>query len=184
MLFSTIFNPFSLLMGLRLLSGVTASPMTESELSLDARSVDTDTSSLVARDLNVDQIGALNYHNARRKQLGIPPLVWDTELEAAAQKYVQSLADTQARYIISRINTRFDQGENSKLLIFFPNEKINNPMTTAAWYWMGGVTNYKNYGGKNKYDLRHQGDGADYYTQAIWRATTKVGIATARQAMR
>jgi hypothetical protein len=103
MLFSTIFNPSFLLMGLQLLSGVMASPIEES------------TGSLVARDLALDQSKALAGHNGRRRQLGIAPLVWDTELEAAAQKYVHSLADTKARYIISPVTTRMDQGENSRV---------------------------------------------------------------------
>lgn len=114
MLFSTIFNPTSLLMGLQLLSGVMASPIKESEISVDARSIE---GSLVVRDLTVDQTQALAYHNVRRKVLGIAPLVWDTELEAAAQKYVQSLADTKAPYasVISKLSTRPDQGENSRV---------------------------------------------------------------------
>ena len=73
-----------------------------------------DTGSLVARDLTWDQSQALAGHNGRRRQLGIAPLVWDTGLEAAAQKYVQSLADTKAQYIISPVTTRMDQGENSR----------------------------------------------------------------------
>ncbi|KAH7193801.1 CAP domain-containing protein [Fusarium flagelliforme] len=167
MLFSTIFNPSSLLMGLQLLSGVMASPIEES------------TGSLVARDLTLDQSKALAAHNGRRRQLGIAPLVWDTGLEAAAQKHVQSLADTKARYIISPVTTRMDQGENSRAFTWTPGYKLDYPMERAASGWIDGQGNYKNYGG-NKYNLMHQPDGADYFTQAVWRATTKVGIATAR----
>lgn len=101
-------------MGLQLLSGVMASPIQESDISVDARRVDTDTGSLAARDLTWDQSQALALHNGRRKVLGIAPLVWDTGLEAAAQTYVQSLADTKASNIISKIPTRPDQGENSR----------------------------------------------------------------------
>ncbi|KAJ4027948.1 hypothetical protein NW752_000199 [Fusarium irregulare] len=133
---------------------------------------------LVARDLTWDQSQALAGHNGRRRQLGIAPLVWDAGLEAAAQKYVQSLADTKAQYIISPVTTRMDQGENSRAFTVSPGKKMDNPLTSATQNWIDGQGNYKNYGG-NKYNLRHQPDGADYFTQAVWRATTKVGIATA-----
>ncbi|KAJ4122718.1 hypothetical protein NW768_010158 [Fusarium equiseti] len=178
MLLSTIFNPSSLLMGLQLLSGVMASPIKESETSVDVRSVDTDTGPLVARDLTWDQSQALAFHNSRRKTLGIGPLVWDTELEAAAQKFVQSLADTRAQNIISKLNTRWDQGENSRAFTVWPGDTMKNPLTKASGAWLDGQYNYKNYGG-NKFNILHQPNGADYFTQAVWRATTKVGIATA-----
>ena len=71
-------------MGLQLVSEVMASPMES-------------TGALVARDLTWDQSQALAGHNGRRRQLGIAPLVWDTGLEAAAQKHVQNLADTKAQ---------------------------------------------------------------------------------------
>ncbi len=112
----------------------------------------------------------LAYHNVERATAGVPPLLWDADLEAAATLYASSMAAT-ARFNHSTKASRPDQSENLWWGLkgaFFPEQMVRSWTAGRAYFQPGAFPFVSRTG--NWMHVSH-------YTQVIWRTTTKVGCA-------
>ncbi|GJD03479.1 SCP-like extracellular protein [Colletotrichum higginsianum] len=120
--------------------------------------------------LTADQQRALDLHNTYRAEVGSPPLTWDAGLAESAQAWANHL--TTVGSLVHDTNTG-GQGENLAL----QSGGTNTYYANGVQRWLNekslydgqpirreGTPNYQNYG---------------HYTQAVWKSTTKVGLALA-----
>jgi uncharacterized protein YkwD len=117
----------------------------------------------------------LEAHNAERRAVAVPDLVWSDRLAADAAVWAQHLA------VLGRLQ-HASRGEN-------PDEGENLWMGTAGAYavqdmvagWAGEKSGFHN--GVFP-DVAANGSWSDvgHYTQMIWKTTTAVGCATASSA--
>jgi hypothetical protein len=115
---------------------------------------------------------ALDFHNKVRADVGVPPLVWSTQLAAYAQEWADHLVDEGGRTIYHRPEKSKkgkDYGEN----IFWGYGGNYSPLDASKdWY-----SEIKKYVYRPKPDTL---DGTGHYTQMVWRITKMVGIGIAR----
>ncbi|KAJ4250211.1 hypothetical protein NW762_012026 [Fusarium torreyae] len=166
----------SILLGLPLISGVAAGPITGA-----------DSGTLVSRALTTDQQSALDAHNVVRAtiwdkgtlprpptsktKIPIPPLVWDDQLEAGALKWAQTLA-TSGKLVHSGT---FGLGETI--------ERISDSaagtdfLTQATKIWIAKKKDFSPVEG----NLFNPAAGLYIhpFTQTVWRDTKRVGMAWA-----
>ena len=117
----------------------------------------------------------LDSHNSVRAQSGVPPLIWNRELAMQAQEWAEFLAG-QGRMIHATREQRRHAGEN---------------------LWMGAAGTYsaefmvqafvaekRNFRPGTFPEVSATGQWRDvgHYTQIVWRDTTDVGCAVARNA--
>ncbi len=112
----------------------------------------------------------LAVHNRERASLGIPPLVWDPALAAAASAYGRQLIPL-GKLRHSPADSRLGQGENLW-------------MGTHGAYALermaqGWAEEKRIFRAGNFPEVSTSGKWADvgHYTQMIWRRTTRVGCA-------
>jgi pathogenesis-related protein 1 len=110
-------------------------------------------------------------HNRARRAVGVPPLVWSTELSAYAQDWAGFLAanscELHHRFELQREDGR-SYGEN-----LFAQGYSG---AFAGWDPSGGVRDWV--GEKNLYPggpLGKDWHSAGHYTQVVWRASRRVG---------
>ncbi|KAK9419694.1 putative CAP domain-containing protein [Seiridium unicorne] len=117
--------------------------------------------------LTYDQWNALNIHNGWRRGRNLRPLVWDSVLQQDAQNWANHLA-----YIDRMVhsNQRGSEGENLAWI-----SGGGNPLTISTNMWMAES---KSYWGQIIPSGNFEGYG--HYTQAMWRSTSRVGMASAR----
>ncbi|KAI2634498.1 glycoside hydrolase family 128 protein [Xylaria nigripes] len=122
--------------------------------------------------LTADQKKALDAHNSKRKEKGVPPLAWDAAIAKSAQDWAKHMAQT-GKFEHSSGDQRPNQGEN----IAWVSSSGDEPLSSATSMWLGEEKNYHG-------EPIGQGDFANYghYTQCLWKSTTKVGIASATDA--
>jgi len=127
--------------------------------------------------LTPDQSHALKIHNDAREAASKqhshprPQLVWDTHLEAEAMKWAQHLVAQNKGLQHSTGGERPGQGEN---LYWVSGGGGGNILANASQAW---VDESKNYHGEKV--GRGNFESYGHYTQVIWPATTKVGVAEA-----
>ena len=125
-----------------------------------------------AQRLNsVDTRAALGVHNALRRDVGTPPLVWSDDLARHAARYAGHLAARNCRL-------RHDdspQGENLYAAWESPELLPKQPLEDASLAWGEEITAYRG-------QPIGQGRFTEYghYTQMIWKDTREVGLASAR----
>ncbi|KAK2027953.1 PR-1-like protein [Colletotrichum zoysiae] len=122
--------------------------------------------------LTADQQKALDLHNSCRAEVGNGPVAWDEELVKSAQAWANNLAKTGSFYHDPNPG---GQGEN----LYMVTGSTSNELfySSAVQSWLDEKPKYNNQpitdkGSPNYHDYGH-------YTQAIWKGTYKVGIATA-----
>lgn len=112
-------------------------------------------------------------HNAARRDVGAPALLWDGALVASAQKYADKLS-ASGRFEHDPANSGYDaQGENLWLGTrgaFSYDEMVNAWIDERQYFKKGPFPDNSQTG--NWGDIGH-------YTQIIWPTTTKVGCALA-----
>jgi hypothetical protein len=111
-------------------------------------------------------------HNAERARAGVPPLVWDNVLGAAAAEYARQMAFT-GRFAHSDRSQRRGTGENLWMGThgaFSVEAMIGGWASEKGWFRAGNFPNVSSTG--NWEDVGH-------YTQMIWPTTTSVGCALA-----
>ncbi|KAI8964540.1 glycoside hydrolase family 128 protein [Daldinia sp. FL1419] len=125
----------------------------------------------IAAALSPDQQKALDLHNNKRRGKGLPSLAWDNQLAKNAEDYAKHLAQI-GRLEHSSGDQRPNQGENLAMA-----SSSGTPLAMSANMWLGEEKNYHN-------EPIGQGDFGSYghYTQCLWRSTTKVGMASAKDA--
>lgn len=115
---------------------------------------------------------ALDFHNKVRKDVGVEPLEWSSELAAFAQAWAENLANNDCEMKHRPRSGEWIQkyGEN----IFWGSGGSYTALYASEdWYseikdYTYATLSYDNWG------------GTGHYTQMVWRNTTKVGIGIAR----
>ncbi len=110
---------------------------------------------------------ALDFHNAKRAEVGTPPLQWSAQLAAVAQTWANHLAkDANCSLQHTRSNT---YGEN-----LFGGSGMAYTAVDAANSW---YSEKPKYGGGELTNDNWAASG--HYTQMVWRNTTQVGMGQA-----
>ncbi|KAF5715907.1 PR-1, partial [Fusarium mundagurra] len=115
-------------------------------------------------NLDSDQQKALDLHNEARKAVGNGPLTWDDSLASGAQEWADHLA---------QIGTlEHSQGEDGENLYMGSG---SNPFASAVEAFLSEKSQYNGeaISGSNYMSFGH-------YTQCVWKSTTKVGMAVAK----
>jgi len=110
---------------------------------------------------------ALDFHNAKRRDVGAQPLQWSVDLAAGAQKWANHLAaDRQCNLEHNAANSN---GEN-----LFGGSGSGYNALSASQAWYSEIKNFK-YGVLTNANWQSAG----HYTQMVWGNTTKVGMGRA-----
>ncbi|KAF4345060.1 PR-1 [Fusarium beomiforme] len=115
-------------------------------------------------NLDADQQKALDLHNEARKAVGNDPLSWDDSLAAGAQEWADHLAQ-----LGSLQHSGGSDGENLYM------GSGSNPYSSAVEAFLSEKSQYNGeaISGSNYMSFGH-------YTQCVWKTTTKVGMAVAK----
>jgi pathogenesis-related protein 1 len=109
-------------------------------------------------------------HNVVRQKVNVPPLKWSNKLAARADEWARTLATTGA--------SKMQGIPGQNIGYTSPAGSAKGPAVVAAW--AAEVTNYDHE--KNAcIDPRRR---CNHYTQVVWRDSTSLGCATARDAQR
>jgi pathogenesis-related protein 1 len=110
---------------------------------------------------------ALAFHNAKRHDVGAPPLTWSTDLAALAQKWADHLAAEQACDLVHTTGNHY--GEN-----LFGGSGRAFTAVDASQDWYGEISAF-HYGPLSENNWYASG----HYTQMVWRNTTQMGMGRA-----
>ena len=110
---------------------------------------------------------ALDFHNAKRHEVGAPPLLWSATLAAAAQNWANHLAVTNHCGLIHTVNDQY--GEN-----LFGGSGMPYTALNASQAWYNEISSF-HYGPITPSNWAPSG----HYTQMVWSHTTTVGIGQA-----
>jgi pathogenesis-related protein 1 len=135
-----------------------------SEVGSPAPTVPSDTGSSVTQ---AQAQAALDFHNAKRHDVGVAPLQWSTKLAAVAQNWANHLAKDEGCNLSHTQNNSY--GEN-----LFGGRGGKYTALIAAQAWCSEISKYQ-YGvltSSNYFPTGH-------YTQMIWHDTTEVGMGQA-----
>lgn len=116
--------------------------------------------------------GTLEAHNQARAKEGLPPLVWDSNLENIARQWAAGCADDNGDGLIDHNEGRSDEyptyvGEN----IFGSSREATGSEATESW--MSEEGNY------DHGSCSCTGGMCGHYTQVMWRDTERLGCAKA-----
>ncbi|CAG9945851.1 unnamed protein product [Clonostachys rosea f. rosea IK726] len=119
-------------------------------------------------NLSDDQQKALDAHNAARAAVGNSPLTWDDSLSSDAQSWANTIAT------LASLTHSSGSGQGENLYMQSDNgspflNAINSFLSEKSLY-SGQVIDGSNFG------------AFGHYTQAVWKSTTKVGMAVAKAA--
>jgi hypothetical protein len=112
----------------------------------------------------------LSAHNRERSEIGVPPLVWDEDLAAAAAAYAPVLARSGG-LAHAPASIRQGQGENLWMgtrAAFSLEQMVRDWASEKSLFRPGIFPNVSRSG--NWGDVGH-------YTQIVWRQTSRVGCA-------
>ncbi|KAF4454228.1 hypothetical protein F53441_3228 [Fusarium austroafricanum] len=114
--------------------------------------------------LTSDQQKAVDLHNEARKAVGNEPLSWDASLASGAQEWANHLAQ-----LGSLQHSQGSDGENLYM------GSGDNPFAAAVEAFLAEKSQYN---GETISGSNYQSFG--HYTQCVWKSTTKVGMAVAK----
>ncbi|KAF5018119.1 hypothetical protein F66182_9912 [Fusarium sp. NRRL 66182] len=180
MLLSAFYKP--LLASLHLIGGAVASPTKGADISIDGDESGA-LHSLLERAVSVEQQASLQLLNEARAGIktkpSIPPLVWDTSLEAGALQWAQALAK-DATFAHSPQGERPGLGE----ALFHSSDWQNTGsapdlIMKAVNSWLLQSRAFRPAPG-NVFTLDLYKQGVGFFTQCVWRDTTRVGIGAAK----
>ncbi|KAM0221219.1 hypothetical protein ACHAPA_012008 [Fusarium lateritium] len=122
--------------------------------------------------MSADDKEALRLHNEARSKVKVKALAWDSKLEAAALTWARKIAK-DGKMAHSSSKDRSGQGEN--LAYAYSSNGFKNPITAGTKGWLNEKKNYKG-------ETIPKGNFSTYghYTQCVWKSSTKIGIAAAR----
>ena len=135
-----------------------------SEITSPAPTVPSDTGSSIPQ---AQAQAALDFHNAKRHDVGVAPLQWSAKLAAVAQNWANHLAKDEGCNLSHTQNNSY--GEN-----LFGGRGGKYTALIAAQGWYGEISKYH-------YEVLTSSNyfSTGHYTQMIWHATTEVGIGQA-----
>jgi len=110
---------------------------------------------------------ALDFQNAKRREVGVPPLQWSADLAASAQSWADHLAADRNCGLEHTANDKY--GEN-----LFAGSGRAFTALDASQAWYGEIKDY-HYGVLTAANFSKTG----HYTQMVWSRTTKVGMGQA-----
>jgi len=110
---------------------------------------------------------ALDFHNARRHDVGVAPLEWSPALAAVAQSWADHLANENGCRLTHTVNGPY--GEN-----LFGGTGAPYTALDASRDWYSEISRYT-YGVVTETNFAATG----HYTQMVWSRTTQVGIGQA-----
>lgn len=111
---------------------------------------------------------ALDFHNDKRREVGVPPLLWSTELSAAAQAWADRLAAERQCRLVHKPDNPF--GEN-----LFGGRGAAWTALDASEVWHREVHQFV----YAPLDM-HEAHVVGHYTQMVWSTTTRLGMGMAR----
>lgn len=131
----------------------------------EAPTVPAATGSALAQD---QAQAALDFHNARRNEVGSPPLQWSAELAEVAQQWADQLARERGCGLMHKPDNRY--GEN-----LFGGSGGAWTAKDAAQGWYDEIKNYQ-------HAVLNDGNwyATGHYTQMVWNTTTRLGMGVAR----
>lgn len=112
-------------------------------------------------------------HGAARAEVGLPPLVWDDALAAAAMAYAQTLARTRQFRHAEQPRGAAAQGEN-----LFTGTRGAYSYREMIDLWVAEKKDFINRPTPNSSRTGRFGD-VGHYSQIVWRGTRSVGCALA-----
>lgn len=112
----------------------------------------------------------LTAHNTVRQKTGVPPLKWSNKLAARAEEWARTLATTGA--------SKMQGIPGQNIGYTAPAGAVKGAAVVAAW--AAEVTNYDH----EKNACIDPKLRCNHYTQVVWRDSSSVGCATARDARR
>jgi len=112
-------------------------------------------------------------HGAARAEVGLPPLVWDDALAAAAMAYAQTLARTRQFRHAEQPRGAAAQGEN-----LFTGTRGAYSYREMIDLWIAEKKDFINRPTPNFSRTGRFGD-VGHYSQIVWRGTRSVGCALA-----
>jgi pathogenesis-related protein 1 len=112
----------------------------------------------------------LTAHNVVRARVGVPALIWSSQLESLAQKWADALiASGKFEHSLHS-----DYGEN-----LFQIRGARTSATNVVEAWSSEVRNYDHASNHCR-----TGAACGHYTQIVWRGTKQVGCASSSAAKR
>eukprot|EP00918_Siedleckia_nematoides_P014930 GHVU01032389.1.p1 GENE.GHVU01032389.1~~GHVU01032389.1.p1 ORF type:complete len:252 (-),score=26.08 GHVU01032389.1:2309-3064(-) len=112
---------------------------------------------------------ALNYHNTRRSEHGVPPLTHNPAVSDRAQKWADHLARTNTfQHCQDRNFQGQTMGENIAMNFTSGGEEFTGQQATDQWY--SEVL---------KFDF-NRGVGGGHFSQVVWKASKEFGIGRAK----
>jgi hypothetical protein len=124
----------------------------------------------VPQDFSNFESRILAVYNRERALIGIPPLIWDPALAAAARGYGPALSKL-GKLAHSDYSTRRGQGEN-----LFMGTRGAYTLDEMTADWVAEKRLFRPGIFPNVSSSGHGGD-VGHYTQMIWRTTSRVGCA-------
>ncbi|MFC6267111.1 CAP family protein [Frigoriflavimonas asaccharolytica] len=126
----------------------------------------------VEEKLSTIQKEALEFHNNTRKDLGIPPLSWSSEISEYSQEWANYIAKNGCELTHRTPNTQ--NGKNYGENIGWSSDPSYN-LIDASKAWHSEIQFFKNetLNDNNWYKAGH-------YSQMVWRNTTQMGMGIAK----
>lgn len=115
---------------------------------------------------SVEASACLEAHNAKRALHSASPLTWDDDLASKAQAWADHLASSGSM----QHDPNADEGEN--LFVSYSSEPHWSSCQDAVEAWYAEIKDY---------DFNHPrfSRKTGHFTQVVWKATTKLGVAKA-----
>lgn len=118
-------------------------------------------------------LDVLNDHNRVRQEVGVQPLIWNSQLAAYAQQWADHLANNNN----CKMKHRTNAGEAGKAygenLFWGSSSTYYKPLdASTSWYSEKSLFKYQALSNNNWFKAGH-------YTQMVWRDTKEMGVGVA-----
>ncbi|MFM7709839.1 MAG: CAP family protein [Ferruginibacter sp.] len=115
----------------------------------------------------------LNHHNAKRRDVGVQPLVWNNVLATYAQEWANYLAQKN-KCIIKHRPEKMRKGKEYGENIYWASSYDDDALLAASESWYSEIKLYD-----NKPLSISNVNAVGHYTQMVWHSTTQIGVGMA-----